>query len=217
LQMWGASPTVRNSMITTHGYSGIVTQLASAPTISGVTVAGNDTGIYTGNSNMTLVNSIVSANRLGINAGGTNNPVIRHSCVHTNRNANFTGIADPGTANGNIQQNPLFQNPTAGNYRLMNGSPCVDAGDDSVLTDGQLDLAGIARKQGTHVDMGAWEIPVAGAYSWSDVRDALRVAGGLLEPSPAQYTRLNVVSDSRVNLLDAVRLGRKVSGLEPNQ
>jgi hypothetical protein len=217
LQMWGASPTVRNSMITTHGYSGIVTQLASAPTISGVTVAGNDTGIYTGNSNMTLVNSIVSANRLGINAGGTNNPVIRHSCVHTNRSANFTGIADPGTANGNIQQNPLFQNPTAGNYRLMNGSPCVDAGDDSVLTDGQLDLAGIARKQGTHVDMGAWEIPVAGAYSWSDVRDALRVAGGLLEPSPAQYTRLNVVSDSRVNLLDAVRLGRKVSGLEPNQ
>jgi len=217
LYLYASNSAVTNSLFTTHGYSGIVLAACTNPTMTGITTAGNDTGIYTSNSNFTLVNSIVSSNRLGINAGGTNNPVIRYSCVHTNRNANFTGIADPGTANGNIQQNPLFQNPTAGNYRLMNGSPCVDAGDDSVLTDGQLDLAGIARKQGTHVDMGAWEIPVAGAYSWSDVRDALRVAGGLLEPSPAQYTRLNVVSDSRVNLLDAVRLGRKVSGLEPNQ
>ena len=38
-------------------------------------------------------------------------------------------------------------------------SPCWDAGSDSYYVAGDLDLDGNDRKQGAHVDMGAYEVP----------------------------------------------------------
>jgi hypothetical protein len=54
--------------------------------------------------------------------------------------------------------NPRFVNAAAGDYRLRFGSPAIDAGDDlppGGLGPADLDLA--ARRQGAHVDMGAYE------------------------------------------------------------
>src|SRR5688572_9810591 len=36
------------------------------------------------------------------------------------------GCADQTGLNGNISQDPLFRNPTAGDYHLLNGSPSID-------------------------------------------------------------------------------------------
>jgi hypothetical protein len=43
---------------------------------------------------------------------------------------NYAGDIDDQTGiNGNISQDPLFLDPSAGDYRLTDGSPCIDAGD----------------------------------------------------------------------------------------
>ena len=214
--LYASNSAITNSQFTTHNYSGIVIAGGSAPTITGVTSAGNDTGIYTANSSFALVNSIVSANRLGISAGGTNTPDIRYSCVYANRSSNFTGITNPGTTNGNVQQDPLFLNPGAQNYRIASDSPCMNAGDDAADLGTGMDIDRQPRKRGTHVDMGAWEAPSDGFYSWADVRTALRIAGGLTNATPSQINRLNLEPGTQVNILDALRIARKASGLEAN-
>jgi hypothetical protein len=65
---------------------------------------------------------------------------------------------------GNIDQDPLFVNPGAGNFRLQAGSPCIDAADETVAP--ALDFEGNGRVDGPAantgvgppwVDMGAFE------------------------------------------------------------
>ena len=56
----------------------------------------------------------------------------------------------------NIAEDPLFVNSGTGNYRLADGSPCIDAGEDAVAV-GDRDLAGSARVKNGHVDVGAYE------------------------------------------------------------
>ncbi len=71
---------------------------------------------------------------------------------------------------GNIEADPLFANPTAADYHLLPGSPCIDAGDNAAVPAGiTTDLDGNPRfvddlsttdtGQGTPpiVDMGAYE------------------------------------------------------------
>ena len=59
---------------------------------------------------------------------------------------------------GNIDAEPLFVRPAAGDLHLRPGSPCRDAGVDT----GALlatDLDGNPRIQGKAPDMGAYELP----------------------------------------------------------
>ncbi|MCI5193365.1 MAG: hypothetical protein D3915_09600 [Candidatus Electrothrix sp. AU1_5] len=64
---------------------------------------------------------------------------------------------------GNLNTDPLFANPTNGNYRLSASSPVIDAGFDSAPSLSQLDLDGQNRimdgdNDGTaHVDIGTYE------------------------------------------------------------
>lgn len=54
-------------------------------------------------------------------------------------------------------------------------------------------------------------------YTMEDAAQALRIAGGMVNPSPAVAERLNVVSASPgVDLRDAVSIARKAAGLEVN-
>ncbi|MEQ8580390.1 MAG: choice-of-anchor Q domain-containing protein [Marinoscillum sp.] len=62
-----------------------------------------------------------------------------------------------GDANS-VKQNPLFVNAGSDNYSISSSSPAIDAGDPSFTGSGQEDLAGNARKQGSAVDIGAYEI-----------------------------------------------------------
>ncbi|MGB2808012.1 MAG: right-handed parallel beta-helix repeat-containing protein, partial [Sedimentisphaerales bacterium] len=67
----------------------------------------------------------------------------------------------PGT--GNINSNPLFVNAAIGNYHLLLGSPCIDAGDNSSVPPSVVtDLDGNPRIIDGTVDMGAYEGPYQG-------------------------------------------------------
>jgi hypothetical protein len=121
------------------------------------TTSDNGVGLYL-ESGGTIQNCIIVGNR----GGGANiyNPaggVISYSCT-------------PGrTDSGNITNAPAFVNPAANNYRLLAGSPCINAGNNA---DAQCatDLDGNPRIIGGVVDMGAYECTsgsTANGIPWS--------------------------------------------------
>jgi hypothetical protein len=75
-------------------------------------------------------------------------------------NSNYRTIADTAgsgftDAGGNITGDPMFVAPGT-DYHLKLGSPSIDSGTDDAAN-GTTDLDGNARKQGSAVDMGAYE------------------------------------------------------------
>lgn len=215
LVLWGSNSAVTNSVFYGCGWSGISVRAASAPTLTGVTTTANDTGIYTNASAFTLVNSIAAFNRLGVNSGGANTPTFRYCDIYGNSGGNFSGVTDPGTANGNIRQDPLFVYSAGSNFRLSAGSPCTDAGDDSAAMGTGVDILGGARKQGAHVDMGAFESPASGNLCTADVIRAVRIASGITKAGAPDMARLDVLGDSSITLGDAVKILRIVTALDP--
>ncbi len=83
---------------------------------------------------------------------------VNNSIIWNNQNSGFNfyngGYADViysdtqdyFVGDGNIMQNPLFINPTNGNYHLQETSPCIDTGDPASPLD----------PDGTITDMGAY-------------------------------------------------------------
>ena len=62
-----------------------------------------------------------------------------------------------GAGYGNIDADPLFDSANVTDpLSLLVGSPCIDAGDDSLVT-GTTDILGNTRIQQVSVDMGAYE------------------------------------------------------------
>ncbi|MDF7825045.1 choice-of-anchor Q domain-containing protein [Pontiellaceae bacterium B12227] len=107
--------------------------------------ANNGGGCYAG----TYINSIVRANSAtnsGDNFSGS--PSFSYSCT----------TPHPGGDN-NVDTNPQFINASAGNYRLLPASPCIDVGNNSDAA-GSTDLEGNPRIMGGTIDMGAYEFAV---------------------------------------------------------
>jgi hypothetical protein len=73
-------------------------------------------------------------------------------------NLYFGGGAGPGVHV--IKSDPLFVNPSVGNYTLEPASPAINAGDPGTPTDvaGAVDFAGNPRIAGGRVDIGAYEV-----------------------------------------------------------
>lgn len=106
-----------------------------------------------GSSGGTLVNCIVFDNgaTTGSNYLGS---AFQHSCT----------APHPG-GTGNIASYPRFVDAAAGNYRLLETSPCLDAGDNGAVTWAE-DLDGNPRIAFGAVDMGAYEAQLAGVGAW---------------------------------------------------
>jgi len=70
----------------------------------------------------------------------------------------YNNIGNFYTQNGNISSDPMFFNPTNGQFHLQADSPCIDAG---FVFEGfsfpEFDLAGNSRISGSSLDMGAFE------------------------------------------------------------
>ena len=78
-----------------------------------------------------------------------------NNCVFGNTNYNYSGIDDPAGTNGNISVDPLLV--SSKDFHLAAGSPCIDAGDNSAIESGWLDVEGRVRRAGARVDIGAAE------------------------------------------------------------
>lgn len=117
----------------------------------GITVATNasDTRIY----NNTVYGSRSDGILLGITTHGS---VARNNIVWQNGGAELNNEGGVGTVSHNLTNaDPLFVNAGGHDFRLLVGSPAIDAG--IALAEVPVDFAGTARPQGAGYDMGAWE------------------------------------------------------------
>jgi uncharacterized repeat protein (TIGR02543 family) len=143
----------------------------SSPTLTNVTFSGNRAdeeggGMWNGDSNPTVVNAILWANSAPagpqIHSQGTSTPLVTYSDVE----GGYSG-------QGNVNADPLFADPiaadhaptTAGDYRLLDGSPAVDAGTNDAVTaatdvDGNPRIADGTGDGSAIVDMGAYEAQI---------------------------------------------------------
>ncbi len=160
----GGSPTIANNTITgnTASYGGGIycsqsSAMIANNTITANTASGGGGGIYCSSSSPTIANTIVAFNSSGIYKTGSYVPAMRSNCVFGNTAYNYSGLTDPTGTNGNIRVDPGFAGAAYRNLHLRPDSPCRDAGDDSVVQAGWLDMDGQARIQGGRVDIGADE------------------------------------------------------------
>jgi mono/diheme cytochrome c family protein len=134
-----------------YGYVGL---FANNTIAANVTTNGQAGGLHCGFGSSTNVNNIIAFNIGGsgiyqtASFVGTNH----HNCVYGNSISNYDGLVPAPT---DILANPAF----ASGYRLLPGSPCIDAGSDNEVTVGTVDIDGTPRIQRAHVDIGADEVP----------------------------------------------------------
>ncbi len=123
-----------------------------------------------------ITNTIVAFNSSGINGNGSDTVTLQYNCIYGNDEYDFSGLADPIGANGNFSSDPHLADPIYGNVHVQPGSPCIDAGDDSVVLHDGVDIDGQPRVYGARVDIGADE---SDGTAW-DVRPSVivRVAPG---------------------------------------
>ena len=174
---------------------------AAWSTLNNCLVATNSATYGGGVEAGTLNNCTVVFNTGGGAAGATAN----NSIIYYNQDDNYydyDGFTSfnyccttpmPGGGSGNITNAPSFASLDGGNYRLQIFSPCIDAGNNSLVV-GDTDLDGNPRIAGSAVDMGAYEFhggthyvdvnsanPVPPYLSWStaatDIQDAVDASG----------------------------------------
>ena len=167
-----SSPIIANNII--KGNVGgpaikMETSFFSTPEIFNNVIYGNSGGGIQ-YLNASVANNIITNNgEFGIYSGGQ---TIRSNDVWNNSLGNYGdyyhGTPIPGQTglNGNISVDPLLANPALGDYHLLAGSPCIDAGNNTVLpswltTDfyGQNRQADGNYDGSVVVDMGAEEYP----------------------------------------------------------
>jgi PKD repeat protein len=84
---------------------------------------------------------------------------------HNDYNPSKTWGIYPDNQAGNIDADPLFVNPSAGDYHLSSGSPAVDNGYNFAPALPVTDFEGDERVLGIAVDMGADEVFTAGRFA----------------------------------------------------
>ena len=111
----------------------------------------------------TVVSNLASASGSGVSGGTLNNCIVYNNPWFGNYDTYFYPTLNyccttpmPTNGVGNITNDPAFVNLTNGNFHLQATSRCINAGNNSYVTNAN-DLDGNARIVGGTVDMGAYE------------------------------------------------------------
>jgi PKD repeat protein len=153
IRFWDSSAVIQNSIITGNSaaegggiYCFLATTVLENVTISGNTATETDCGggmdIYSETDSTVLSNCILWNNSPEEIYAYMDTITVEYS----NIDGGYSGIINnDGTINwldGNTNTNPLFVNPSIGDYHLQSISPCIDAGDpnspfdpDGTITD----------------------------------------------------------------------------------
>ena len=147
---------------------GMYNTSGSNPALTNVTFSDNSAtnkggGMYNAStSHPTLQNTLIANSANGGDcaneAGGALNAASSHNLIEDSANA--CGLAN--SVNGNIVGLDPKLDVLANNggitetHALLTGSPALDAGNDDVCPD--IDQRGVARPQGNHCDIGAFEL-----------------------------------------------------------
>ena len=133
------------STIISSNYGDGIRNNYSSPILNNVIISdnlGGDTGIRNSYSSPLLNNVIISGNLyydIGNSSIFNNNssPKIRNSIIYSNSGVSISGSGSPSVSHSiieggwdgpNIDIDPLFANPAAGDYRLQAGSFAINAG-----------------------------------------------------------------------------------------
>jgi hypothetical protein len=149
----------------------------------------------------TLYNCTLIGNSAGFPGGGARDSTLNNCIIYYNTSENVYGgsanycctTPDPGGI-GNITNAPMFVDTNNANYRLLAGSPCINAGNNADVQ-GTLDLDGKPRIVDGIVDMGAYEFPMLLRLSLPSVAtegDGILVGQGFVTVFPAPDTDLVV-------------------------
>ncbi|MCL1920606.1 MAG: hypothetical protein FWG50_05935 [Kiritimatiellaeota bacterium] len=147
----GAFDAALNNCLLTDNRAGTWGGGVLSGTLTNCTLAGNSAYSNGGGaSGGTLNNCIVWGNTV------TSGPYSNYNFSTFNFSCTAPAPVDGYDGGGNIDDDPLFVDAVAGNYRLRSTSPCIDAGSDGHAPWG-FDLDGNPRIHGSAVDMGAYE------------------------------------------------------------
>ncbi|MFN8539832.1 MAG: choice-of-anchor Q domain-containing protein, partial [Thermomicrobiales bacterium] len=157
----GGTTSLINATLTSNAAGVFVA--AGTVTLKNVTVANNTEGIHRDAGSVTLTNTIVAANT-NANCSGT---------INSSKNNLDSGTSCGfGSANGNKSSTPAgldsnglqFNGGPTQTIALLPSSAAINAGDDDTCnltgpgTVNSIDQRGIARPQGPHCDIGAFEL-----------------------------------------------------------
>ena len=153
--------TVANNIVSGNSsdYGGGIACARSGPAITNNTLTGNTGttqggGLSFSEAGAVVANNIIASNSSGVYGAGVTLPALRNNCLFNNTAYAYSGVAGPT----DIAVDPKFVNYTGGNLHIRPpDSPCIDAGDSSVVQRGQADMDQQTRIQGAAVDIGADE------------------------------------------------------------
>ncbi|MDY6833434.1 MAG: dockerin type I domain-containing protein [Chloroflexota bacterium] len=217
-----SSPEIHNCILLNNAAAkgGGIYSIYSSPTIINCVLQGNSAstggGVYNEYSSSVVANCIIWANTADTGSqiynGDYSDPIITYNCIE----GGYVGL-------GNIDNDPLFVNPSIGDIHLMPGSPCIDAGndeypiwlqlsdfegDDRVL-DGNRD--GIAM-----VDIGADEYLQLGDANNDgkiDGTDLIRVKNIILH-SEQETPCADANRDGKINGADIIWIKKVILGID---
>ncbi len=171
----GSSPTIESCIIAGNSApsgGAIYAHNAGEPAIVNCTISANAASVFAGgvycfsSSNLDISNCILWGNTAPsapeMMVGNSSAPASVDISYCDIQGLSAGVVVNSGSTvnwgSGNINLDPQFQ----GDYHLLSGSPCINAGDPAFVADaGQTDIDGDARISGTRVDIGADEVAAA--------------------------------------------------------
>jgi parallel beta-helix repeat protein len=157
----GAKPLIASNQLTgnqaTHGGGLFCGKNADVTCVNNTFVSNTASpggGISLYSCKATITNNIIAFNSSGIGRAGYGNHTLKNNCVYKSASVNYDGLPAGST---DINKDPLLVDMSRGNFHLRTTSPCINAGYDTVVQSGWLDIDGVARILGGRVDIGADE------------------------------------------------------------